>query len=99
MKNVILSAGSALRVYSVPDVVADNLNKYCIEFCDKWLRKSPHARKYRIGGGCCYAESDFIEYLNRWIFPDTPSKYVETLEWVNPRNLPAPYREYPYFNF
>ena len=47
MKNVILSSEGDSIVYSVPDTVADNLRKYCIEFCDKWLWKSPNAEKYR----------------------------------------------------
>ena len=47
MKNVILSSDGDSIVYSVPDTVADNLRKYCIAFCDKWLWKSPNAEKYR----------------------------------------------------
>ena len=45
MKNVIISADGDRMVYSVPDIVADNLTEYCIEFCDKWLRTSPYAKK------------------------------------------------------
>ena len=56
-------------VYSVPDSVADRLDEYCLAFTE-WLYASPHARKYRIGGGLCYNEADFISYLNRWIFPE-----------------------------
>ena len=49
MKNVVISADGDRKVYSVPDVVADNLREYCIEFCDKWLQSSPQAKKYRKG--------------------------------------------------
>ena len=35
MKKVILSADGDSVIYSVPDEVADNLDKFCIEFCDK----------------------------------------------------------------
>ena len=35
MKEVILSADGDSIVYSVPDEVANDLRKYCIEFCDK----------------------------------------------------------------
>ena len=66
MKNVIISADGDRMVYPVPDIVADNLDEYCIEFCDKWLRTSPHAKKYRVNGVLCYNERDFIEYLNRF---------------------------------
>ena len=67
MKNVIISADGDRMVYSVPNIVADNLTEYCIEFCHRWLRTSSHAKKYRINGGLCYNERDFIEYLNRFI--------------------------------
>ena len=35
---------------------------------------------YRVNGGLCYTEKDFIEYLNRWLFPDRPSCFIETLD-------------------
>ena len=68
MKNIVISADGDRKVFSVPDVVADNLTKYCGDFI-KWLKNSPDAMKYRMGGGLCYNEEDFIEYLNAWIFP------------------------------
>ena len=55
MKNVVLSADGDRMVYSVPDSVADRLDEYCLAFTE-WLYASPHARKYRIGGGLCYNE-------------------------------------------
>ena len=51
MKKVILSADGDSIIYLVPDIVADNLEKYCIEFCDDWLWHSPQAAKYRMGAG------------------------------------------------
>lgn len=102
MKNVILSADGDSVVYSVPDEVADNLEKFCIEFADTWLHKSPQAKKYRISGSMCvcYNEADFIEYLNKYLFPNQPSILVENLGWTElGKNLPEEYREYPYFNF
>lgn len=95
MKNVILSADNEMKVYSVPDEVADDLDKYCMEFCCEWLKKSPHARKYRKGGGLLYNEEDFIEYLNKWIFPDKRSVLIENIGWT----IPDKYRELPSFNF
>lgn len=100
MKYILLSADSDTSVYLVPDEVADNLRKYCIDFCDKWLHQSPYAKKYRIGGGVCYTEEDFIEYLNTWIFPDKPSVLIETIGWINSKaDIPEKYKEYERFNF
>ena len=50
MKEVIISADGDSKVYLVPDVVANDLNKYCIEFCDKWMKTSPNAKKYKMNG-------------------------------------------------
>lgn len=101
MKNIIISADGDRLVYSVPDVVAENLAAYCEEFID-WLYSSPHAMKYRIGGGLCYNESDFIEYLDRWRFPDESFVLIANLgicdSWSgNP--VPEKYRNCPQFNF
>ena len=100
MKNVIISADGDRKVYSVPDIVADNLSKYCTEFCTKWIISSPQAKKYRVHGGVCYTEEDFIEYLNTYLFPDEKSTLVKNLGWVDFRSpLPPPYCDYPRFNF
>ena len=62
-----LSADGEISVFSVPDEVADHLEKYCLEFCCHWLYESPDAEKYRVKMGnmigVCYTEKDFIEYL------------------------------------
>ena len=100
MKEIIISADGDSIVYLVPDEVADNLEKYCIEFCGKWMRTSPQAEKYRINGGYCYNESDFIDYLNKYIFPEKKSVFVKNLGWTDlGDNLPLEYQDYPYFNF
>ena len=101
MKNVVISADGDRKVYSVPDVVADNLREYCIEFCDKWLQSSPQAKKYRKGGiVCSFDEETVIEYLNTWIFPNEKSVLVKNLGWVDfDSKLPAPYTDCPQFNF
>ena len=104
MKRVILSADGDSVVYSVPDAVADHLEKYCEQFCSGWLWDSPQAEKYRkdFGGyqGVSFNEADFIEYLNKYRFPDTPSVFVENLGWTSlGEDLPEAYRDLPYFNF
>lgn len=45
VKNVVLSADGDRMVYSVPDIVAENLQEYCLRFCDRWLPTSPPCRK------------------------------------------------------
>ena len=100
MKEVIISADGDSKVYLVPDVVANDLNKYCIEFCDKWMRTSPNAKKYKMKGVYCFSEEDFIHYLNEDVFPNQKSLIVKNLGWTDlGSNLPDEYKEYPYFNF
>ncbi|MBR2987800.1 MAG: hypothetical protein IKC63_07245 [Clostridia bacterium] len=99
MKNIVISADGDRKVFSVPDAVADHLLKYCKDFI-KWLRNSPDATKYRMRGGLCYGEEDFIEYLNTRIFPNQRSKLVENLGWIDFSSpLPEPYVDCPIFNF
>ena len=99
MKNVVLSADGDRIVYSMPDEAADNLEKYCIEF-DEWLHTSPHASEYRRGDVVFYNEADFIKYLNKWVFPNCHSKFVENLGWIDfEHKLPEKYRDCPKFNF
>lgn len=101
MKQVILSADSESMVYSVPDDVADNLEKYCLEFCNNWLRKSPDAKKYRIRECVVsYTEEDFIDYLNQYVYPHEKSVPIKNLGWTDfGKNLPEEYKGCPYFNF
>lgn len=101
MKNIIISADGARMVYSVPNIVADNLTQYCFEFCTKWLKTSPNAKKYRNRGVLCYNEQDFIEYLNKFLFPNEQSVFVENLGPIGIAELPIPehYKDCPMFNF
>lgn len=103
MKRVLLSADSEIRVFLVPDKVADNLESYCSEFCRHWLVDSPDAAKYRVkmgsGIGYCYNEYDFIDYLNQHIC-DEQSSLIATLTGVYVGDdLPESYAGLPYFNF
>lgn len=103
MKNVLLSADNEISVFSVPDKVADNLEKYCLDFCCVWLRESPDASKYRVQMGdtvgVCYSEKDFINYLNQYIC-DEQSILITTLTDVySEKELPKEYTGLPYFNF
>ena len=99
MKPVILSADGDNMLYSVPDAAADDLDGYCMEFCTNWLWNSPHAEQYRktVRGVAlvCYNEGDFIAYLNRWVFPGTPSVLMKNLG----PEIPVEYRDLPAFHF
>ena len=100
MTEIILSADGDSVIYAVPDVVAENLRAYCLEFCDHWLTESPDAKQYRQNGGLCYTEADFIEYLNRCLFPDETSVFIKNLGWIGSReDLPKEYADYPSFSF
>ena len=100
MKYVILSADGDSKVYSVPDEEADDLAFFCLEFCTDWLYSSPDAEEYRSEEGVCFNEEDFIEYLNKWKYPDQPSVLVKNLGWIDrDRDIPEEYRNCPRFNF
>ena len=100
MKPVVLSADGNRKVYSVPDIVAEDLEKFCMEFSCDWIRKSPEAKKYRRGSAVCYNEDTFIEYLNTYIFPKEKSVLIRDLGWIDfDSKLPEPYCDYPQFNF
>ena len=98
MKNVLLSADGPLSVYSVPDDVADRLWEYCLEFID-WLHHSPDAEAYvrdtSAGPIICFDESDFIDYLNQYVFQEQ-STLVAALSSMTP---PEEYKYLPHFNF
>lgn len=99
MKNIILSADSESTVYSVPDDIADNLRKYCNDFY-KWLKNSDDAENYRKNGILCFDETDFVAWLNKYVFPNQPSLIVENIGWIQlDSDTPEKYRGCPEYNF
>lgn len=100
MKNVLLSADSEISVFSVPDKIADNLEKYCLEFCCHWLHESPDAAKYRVKMGdvvgACYSEKD---YLNQYICEEQSVLIATLADVFGEDGLPEEYIGLPYFNF
>ena len=104
MKKVLLGETYSCNVYFVPDEVAKNLEKYCLEYCE-WLRgTSPEAEKLRKKRRPCPCEEEFVKvYLNKIKFPQYESKFVEELSGkcsfaqTNP-NLPVEYRNNPEYN-
>lgn len=93
MKNVILSADGELKVWLVPDAVADSLDRYCGDFSRNWA-----SLQLRPRGG--FDETDFIEYLNAKVCRGEECRFVESLGWVYDRKKwPEKYRECPHYNF
>ena len=84
MKNVILSAGGPLRVYSVPDKIADNLEGACWYFRSIWIYDSPENKRFIINGVTRYNDKDFIDCLNNWETPEHNSILVEELDSFEP---------------
>lgn len=100
MKKVILGSSNTSGIYLVPDSVADNLGQYCVEFRDSWLWKSPDAGRYRSRDGLRYDESDFIDYLNQYVFTDENSRFIQDISEINFRKkLPKEYEKLPCFLF
>lgn len=100
MREIILSADGDSIVYSVPDLVAEDLAGYCTEFCSRWMQTSPHAAKHRTQHGFSFDEADFIDYLNQHVFPQEKSLFVKNLGCITDEDeLPKEYCGLPYFNF
>lgn len=103
MAEVVLSHDSQPMVYSVPAEVAANLREYCTDFADSWVWHGPENERFlkpfgKGQVGAVFGAPDFIDYLNRWAFPDRPSKLLRVLDFDLDR-LPAEYDSLPRFNF
>ena len=76
-ENILLSADGEISVWRVPKEVSDNLEEYCLDYL-KWEMESEDPRAKRIRSGEPYfIESSFIEYLNKYVFPNNKSYFVE----------------------
>ena len=103
MAEVVLSHDSGAMVCLVPAGVAGNLEEYCLDFAANWVWHGPENGKYlRPFGenqiGAVFGAPDFIEYLNKWCFPDQPSRILIDLN-CGVDGIPAEYRTLPRFNF
>ncbi len=103
MTEVILSHDSEAVIYSVPAKVAADLDKYCWDFAANWVWHGPENSRFlrSFGGdqlGAVFGAADFIEYLNKWAFPDYESKAVRSLGCYA-CELPDEYKDYPKYNF
>lgn len=103
LKEAILSHDSEAKIYIVPDEVADNLEKYCWDFTANWVWHGPEnanfLHKMRNGQiGAIFGAPDFIDYLNKWAFPEQHSYLVKGLGCYD-YEIPEEYKCYPKYNF
>lgn len=97
MKLVILSADGDQYLYSVPDPVAENLSRFCMEFL-RWMQHNPVG--YWDGRGYVFTEADFINWLNENHFPELQSELLEDLgDWDLKEKILAEHPDVPHFNF
>ena len=96
MKNIILSADGPMRVYSVPDKIADSLEGACWYFSSIWMFEEPQVKQFLKNGVACYNDEDFIDYLNNWEMPEFHSVLVEELCGDE---IPEQYKDCPRYNF
>ncbi len=103
MKEVVLSHDSEAKVYLVPDEVASQLDQYCWEFAAEWVWHGPENKRFLkdSGKGFLFAEfgaPDFIDYLNRWAFPEQHSRLIMGLGCFD-YEIPEEYKDYSQYNF
>ena len=97
MKNIILGAGGTMRVYSVPDKIADSLEGACWYFRSIWIYDGPENKRLIVNGVSRYNDKDFIDYLNNWEMPEYEATLVEELGATE--ILPERYRNCPKYSF
>ena len=103
MEEVILSHDNEAIIYLVPAEVAANLDHYCWDFAANWVWHGPENAKFlhEIGNrqlGAMFGASDFIDYLNKHLFPDQKSTLVKGLDCYD-YEIPDDYKFYPKYNF
>lgn len=103
MKKGLLSDDGKMKMYLVPDDVADNLQKYCMDFGFDWLLNDPHAQKFRVTTpsgkiGYMFDAQDFIDYLNDFIFPSQKSMLIGEMDFYD-YEISKEYKDIPWFNF
>ncbi len=79
MKRVLITVDTT-SVYLVPDEAVDDLELYIDEFVMNWYSTDKCVKKLQDCGTDEYSEHDFIEFLNKYKFPDKPSVFIETVK-------------------
>ena len=103
MEDVLLSHDSGMMLCRVPSEVAHNLDSFCLDFASSWVWHGPeNGRFLRPFGeemvGAVFGTADFIDYLNRWIFPEERSRIIRELGCFADEP-PAEYVDLPRYNF
>ena len=102
MKYILLSTDGPISLYEVPDKIAKDLTKYCIDFL-KWTENGPENKRFKKG---YLPEQEFINYLNSVVNKNYiyKSKLIKTIANTDEEKnqvleIVEPYKDYPYFNF
>ena len=64
-----------------------------LRYNGKLLHKLPNGQY-----GAMFGAEDFIDYLNRWAFPESESRQIKALGCCG-YELPEAYQHYPRYNF
>ena len=103
MAEVILSHDGEALLCSVPGEVAAHLDAYCLDFSTNWVWHGPENGRFlhRLDEdtvGAVYGTEEFIDYLNRWAFPEKASRIVRGLG-CSYDQIPEQFDDYPHYNF
>ena len=103
MGDVILSHDGEALLCRVPAEVADHLQRYCLDFAANWVWHGPENGRFlrRMDEDmvvAIFGTAEFIEYLNRWAFPDQGAQIVRGLGCTYDE-IPEEYANLPAFNF
>ena len=102
MQYILLSTDGPISLYEVPDKIAKELTKYCVEFLN-WAENGSEEKKFKKG---YRPEQEFINYINNVVNKNCiyKSQLIKTIANTDEEKLQAlevtePYKDYPYFNF
>lgn len=103
MAQVILSHDSEAVLYEVPAEAAAHLDVYCWEFAANWVWNGPENGRFlrKFGEnqyGAVFGAPDFIDWLNRWEFPEQKSREIRSLGCYG-YEIPPEYQHLPKYNF
>jgi len=107
MAEVILSHDSTPVLVRVPAEVAADLEHLCWDFAAQWVWHGPENYKFLHPAPsgqlvAIFDAGDFIDYLNRWLYPDVRSEVIREVPDADMDVHPAFDEKYPWvprFNF
>lgn len=102
MKDMILSADNKAKLYKVPEDLVHRFDYYLELFYD-WLKNSEDAKSHRsfIEDEMCftYDESDFVFFLNTYVFKEGSVVFIKELKFFGYEEIPEEYENVFVFNF